>query len=51
MDNSPTYARNHVHLQLTSSALFENYDDDLKQLVAGLKGKLDGDVQTLRGGE
>ncbi|GMK55107.1 hypothetical protein CspeluHIS016_0201630 [Cutaneotrichosporon spelunceum] len=36
MDNSP-------------AALFENYDDDLQQLVAGLKGKLEGDVQTLRG--
>lgn len=34
-----------------SSALFENYDDDLKQLLASLKNKLDGDVKELRGGE
>ncbi|ORY34731.1 t-SNARE [Naematelia encephala] len=36
MDNSPT-------------ALFENYDEDFKQLVASLKGKLEGDVKTLKG--
>ncbi len=32
------------------SALFENYDEDLKQLLASLKGKLDGDVKALKGG-
>ncbi|KAK8849702.1 hypothetical protein IAR55_005037 [Kwoniella newhampshirensis] len=36
MDNSPT-------------ALFENYDEDFKQLLASLKGKLDGDVKSLKG--
>ncbi|WVQ95799.1 hypothetical protein IAU59_002898 [Kwoniella sp. CBS 9459] len=36
MDNSPT-------------ALFENYDEDFKQLLASLKGKLEGDVKQLKG--
>lgn len=36
MDSSPT-------------ALFENYDEDLKQLVDSLKRKLEGDVKTLKG--
>ncbi|WVQ78929.1 hypothetical protein IAT38_001021 [Cryptococcus sp. DSM 104549] len=36
MDNSPT-------------ALFETYDEDFKQLLASLKGKLDGDVKSLTG--
>ncbi|ODN98077.1 hypothetical protein I350_07719 [Cryptococcus amylolentus CBS 6273] len=36
MDNSPT-------------ALFENYDEDLKQLLGGLKAKLDGEVKGLTG--
>ncbi|RSH93318.1 hypothetical protein EHS25_007672 [Saitozyma podzolica] len=36
MDTSPT-------------ALFENYDEDLKSLLASLKGKLDGDVKQLKG--
>jgi len=36
MDNSPT-------------TLFENYDEDFKQLVASLKGKLEGDVRTIQG--
>jgi hypothetical protein len=35
----------------TLSALFENYDEDLKQLVESLKGKLEGDVKALKGGE
>jgi hypothetical protein len=30
--------------------LFENYDQDLKQLIASLKGKLEGDVKQLKGG-
>jgi hypothetical protein len=33
------------------SALFENYDEDLKLLLASLKGKLEGDVRQLEGGE
>ena len=33
------------------SALFENYDEDLKQLLANLKSKLEGDVKQLKGGE
>lgn len=33
------------------SALFENYDEDLKQLIASLKGKLEGDVKQLKGGK
>jgi hypothetical protein len=32
------------------SALFESYDEDFKQLVASLKGKLEGDVKLLKGG-
>ncbi|UOH82933.1 hypothetical protein LQV05_005646 [Cryptococcus neoformans] len=36
MDSSPT-------------ALFENYDEDLKQLFGSLKGKLDGEVKSLTG--
>ncbi|WWC92820.1 uncharacterized protein L201_007779 [Kwoniella dendrophila CBS 6074] len=36
MDNSPT-------------ALFENYDEDFKQLLASLKSKLEGDVKQLKG--
>ncbi|WVR08026.1 hypothetical protein IAU60_005070 [Kwoniella sp. DSM 27419] len=36
MDNSPT-------------ALFETYDEDFKQLLASLKGKLEGDVRQLKG--
>jgi len=36
MDNSPT-------------ALFDNYDEDFKQLVAGLKAKLEGEVRQLTG--
>ncbi|KAL7425139.1 t-SNARE VTI1 [Cryptotrichosporon argae] len=36
MDSSPT-------------ALFEDYDEDLKGLLAGLKAKLDGDVKSLDG--
>jgi hypothetical protein len=35
---------------LTSRALFENYDQDLKQLISSLKGKLEGDVKQLKGG-
>jgi len=35
---------------LTSRALFENYDQDLKQLIGSLKGKLEGDVKQLKGG-
>ena len=31
-------------------ALFENYDQDLKQLITSLKGKLEGDVKQLKGG-
>jgi hypothetical protein len=37
-------------LILTYRALFENYDQDLKQLIASLKGKLEGDVKQLKGG-
>jgi hypothetical protein len=37
--------------ELTSRALFENYDEDLKQLIASLKGKLEGDVKQLKGGQ
>lgn len=33
------------------SALFENYDEDLKQLISSLKAKLEGDVKALKGGE
>ncbi|KAK1923651.1 hypothetical protein DB88DRAFT_511189 [Papiliotrema laurentii] len=36
MDNSPT-------------ALFENYDEDFKQLLKSLKAKLEGDVKQLQG--
>ncbi|TXT13686.1 hypothetical protein VHUM_01053 [Vanrija humicola] len=36
MDNSPT-------------ALFENYDEDLNQLLSSLKNKLEGDVKQLKG--
>ncbi|CAD6565410.1 MAG: hypothetical protein TREMPRED_001166 [Tremellales sp. Tagirdzhanova-0007] len=36
MDNSPT-------------ALFENYDEDFKQLLTSLKGKLEGDIKALKG--
>lgn len=35
---------------LLSRALFENYDQDLKQLITSLKGKLEGDVKQLKGG-
>jgi hypothetical protein len=35
---------------LTPRALFENYDQDLKQLISSLKGKLEGDVKQLKGG-
>ncbi|ORX37722.1 t-SNARE [Kockovaella imperatae] len=38
MDNSPT-------------ALFENYDEDLKHLLSNLKSKLEGDVKLLKGEE
>jgi len=51
MDNSPTQVfRVPQPAVLTSSALFENYDQDLKQLIASLKGKLEGDVKQLKGG-
>jgi hypothetical protein len=51
MDNSPTQVY-HIPFRavLTSRALFENYDQDLKQLIASLKGKLEGDVKQLKGG-
>lgn len=32
-------------------ALFDNYDEDLKQLLAGLKSKLEKDVKAVKGGE
>lgn len=32
-------------------ALFENYDEDLKQLLTSLKAKLEGDVKQLKGGK
>lgn len=35
----------------STSALFENYDEDLNQLLSSLKGKLEGDVKQLKGGE
>jgi hypothetical protein len=51
MDNSPTQVPNIPQSPvLTSRALFENYDQDLKQLIASLKGKLEGDVKQLKGG-
>jgi hypothetical protein len=51
MDNSPTQVPSIPYSAvLTSRALFENYDQDLKQLIASLKGKLEGDVKQLKGG-
>ena len=51
MDNSPTQVFHIPYAAvLTSRALFENYDQDLKQLIASLKGKLEGDVKQLKGG-
>jgi hypothetical protein len=51
MDNSPTQVHTvPFSALLTSRALFENYDQDLKQLIASLKGKLEGDVKQLKGG-
>ena len=38
MDNSPT-------------ALFDSYEHDFKQLVAGIKSKLDGQAGEQKGGE
>lgn len=32
-------------------ALFDNYDEDLKQLLAGLKSKLENEVKAVKGGE
>lgn len=32
------------------SALFEGYDDEFKQALSSLKGKLEGDIRTLAGG-
>jgi hypothetical protein len=52
-DGQFTYASPHrpyPSAVLTSRALFENYDQDLKQLIASLKGKLEGDVKQLKGG-
>jgi hypothetical protein len=51
MDNSPTQVPTiPSSAVLISRALFENYDQDLKQLIASLKGKLEGDVKQLKGG-
>lgn len=36
---------------MARSALFENYDEDLKQLFGSLKDKLDGEAKSLTGGE
>lgn len=36
---------------MARSALFENYDEDLKQLFGSLKGKLDGEAKSLIGGK
>lgn len=36
---------------MARSALFENYDEDLKQLFGSLKGKLDGEAKSLTGGK
>lgn len=36
-------------VDLTRSALFENYDEDLKQLLSSLKSKLD-EIKGLQGG-
>jgi hypothetical protein len=44
---TPAPPRHHI----PCSALFENYDEDFKQLLASLKGKLDGDVKLLKGGQ
>lgn len=38
------------HLGSSIRALFENYDEDFKSLLKGLKAKLDGDVRQLKGG-
>lgn len=36
---------------MVRSALFENYDEDLKQLFGSLKSKLDGEAKSLTGGK
>lgn len=53
MDNSPTYAPSaslpSPRTDPIPSALFENYDEDLKSLLGGVNGKL-ADVRGLKGG-